>query len=648
MTVRASPPRLRLCSPSEAVRRFDEGTHAVGAAGVASYLSALTATGGLARYAGGERGADALPLLLAQLRERALGARSPAAPGEKVERPLHVLMVDPRAARPWPLRLATELASSLMFLLLLSVTWAAGGAALRRAVAPSGGAAAGLSAPSSGGLGGLGGGGPSFAPKEYVKAELPEKSVKMFADVLGCDEAKAELSEVVQYLRNPERFTRLGGKLPKGILLTGPPGTGKTLLARAVAGEAGVPFFYRAGSEFEEMFVGVGSRRVRALFAAAKKKAPCIVFIDEIDAVGGSRKAWEANSRKTLNQLLVEMDGFESNEGVIVLAATNLAETLDPALTRPGRFDRVVHVPVPDVGGRRAILAHYLSDKPLAGDVDCGAVARGTSGFSGAELANLVNVAAIRAAMLGEERINAALLDWARDRVLMGNERKSAQLSLDCRRLTAYHEGGHALVALRTPAAMPLHKATIMPRGSSLGMVQQLPDKDETSVSLRQMRARLDVCMGGRVAEELIFGEDAVTSGARSDLQQATQLARHMVTECGMSELLGPVYLADSDSGRFKPSADTERTVDEEVRRLLKESYERVRQLLGGAQRELHALAEALLEQETLTADQVRAVLAASKEATPPHAQAGGAEVSPLAQTSAATAAALPASPPPR
>jgi ATP-dependent metalloprotease len=371
-----------------------------------------------------------------------------------------------------------------------------------------------------------------------------------------------------------------------------------------------VPFFFRAGSEFEEMFVGVGSRRVRALFAAAKKKAPCIVFIDEIDAIGGSRKAWESNSRKTLNQLLVEMDGFEANDGVIVLAATNLPETLDGALTRPGRFDRHVHVPNPDIGGRRQILAHYLKDKPLSPDVDVGVLARGTSGFSGADLANLVNTAAIQAALTGADRVTAAQLDWARDRVLMGHERKSAVLSEECRKLTAFHEGGHALVALRTDGAMPLHKATIMPRGASLGMVQQLPDKDETSVSLRQMRARLDVCMGGRVAEELVFGADAVTSGARSDLQQATSLARHMVTECGMSDIIGPLYCADNGAGRFKPSPDTERVVDDEVRRMLRDSMERVRALLGGALPDLHAIAGALLERETLTGDEVRAVLA--------------------------------------
>ena len=617
-------------SPGDAVARFESNAWAGGPASVSAYLGALVATGQLASYASSQ--SDALPVLLGQLRERSLGGRTPVALGEKTDRPLHVVMVSPQgASRPWPARVAGELLTSLMVLFLFSVAWTAGGAALRRAtVGPSPtspSSAAGVTAMAApGAMGGMLGGssGAAFAPKEYVKGEVPEKSQKTFADVLGCDEAKTELQEVVEYLRHPERFTRLGGKLPKGILLTGPPGTGKTLLARAVAGEAGVPFFYRAGSEFEEMFVGVGSRRVRALFAAAKKKAPCIVFIDEIDAIGGSRKAWEANSRKTLNQLLVEMDGFEASEGVVVLAATNLAETLDAALTRPGRFDRTVHVPVPDIGGRRAILQHYLKDKPVAGDVDVAVLARGTSGFSGAELSNLVNVAAIRAAVQGEDRITASLLDWARDRVLMGNERRSAVISDENRRLTAFHEGGHALVALRTPGAHPVHKATIMPRGNSLGMVQQLPDKDETSVSLRQMRARLDVCMGGRVAEELVFGLDAVTSGARSDLQQATALARHMVSECGMSDAIGPMYLADAGgSGRFKPSADTDTLVDAEVRRLLKESYDRVRLLLKASLPELHDLAAALLERETLTGDQVQAILAAKKGTN------GGAQTAP-------------------
>ena len=284
--------------------------------------------------------------------------------------------------------------------------------------------------------------------------------IKTFADVKGCDEAKEELQEIVAYLKNPDTFTKLGGKLPKGVLLSGPPGTGKTLLARAVAGEAGVPFFYRAGSEFEEMFVGVGSKRVRQLFSAAKKKMPCIVFIDEIDAVGTSRKAFETQSRKTLNQLLTEMDGFEQNEGIIVIAATNIPEQLDPALTRPGRFDRLIHVPHPDIGGRREILAHYLADKPVEADVDVESLARGTSGFSGAELFNLVNMACVQAAVTGETTITSELLDWAKDRIVMGVERKSAILTEESKRLTAYHEAGHAIVALRTPGAMPVHKAT--------------------------------------------------------------------------------------------------------------------------------------------------------------------------------------------
>jgi ATP-dependent metalloprotease len=396
----------------------------------------------------------------------------------------------------------------------------------------------------------------SFDPKEYNKDALPEKSVKTFNDVKGCDEAKQELQEIVEYLKNPDKFTKLGGKLPKGVLLSGPPGTGKTLLARAVAGEAGVPFFYRAGSEFEEMFVGVGSKRVRQLFAAAKKKTPCIIFIDEIDAIGTSRKAFETQSRKTLNQLLTEMDGFEQNEGVIVIAATNIPEQLDPALTRPGRFDRMIHVGNPDIGGRREILTHYLADKPCDADVDVESLARGTAGFSGAELANLVNVAAVQAAVTGETSIGGALLEWAKDRIIMGVERKSAVLTEESKRLTAYHEAGHAVVALRTPGAMPVHKATIVPRGSALGMVTQLPDKDETSITRKQLLARLDVCMGGRVAEELIFGRDEVTTGAISDLQQATRLAAYMVAEVGLSDLVGPVHVDSmSKGGRSKTEA---------------------------------------------------------------------------------------------
>ena len=458
----------------------------------------------------------------------------------------------------------------------------------------------------------------SFDPKEYNKEALSEKSVKTFNDVKGCDEAKQELQEIVEYLKNPDLFTRLGGKLPKGVLLSGPPGTGKTLLARAVAGEAGVPFFYRAGSEFEEMFVGVGSKRVRQLFSAAKKKTPCIVFIDEIDAVGTSRKAFETQSRKTLNQLLTEMDGFEQNEGIIVIAATNIPEQLDPALTRPGRFDRLIHVPNPDIGGRREILAHYLSDKPVEADVDVESLARGTSGFSGAELFNLVNMACVQAAVTGETTITSELLDWAKDRIVMGVERKSAVLTEESKRLTAYHEAGHAIVALRTPGAMPVHKATIVPRGSALGMVTQLPDKDETSITRKQLLARLDVCMGGRVAEELIFGKDEVTTGALSDLQQATRLATYMVGEVGLSSLVGPVHVDSMSKGGRRA---TEALVDKEVVQLLRDSHARVTKLLTKHTADLHTLSAEMLRQETLTGDEIRAVLGmepAIKPAPPP------------------------------
>ncbi|KAF2562694.1 hypothetical protein F2Q70_00015133 [Brassica cretica] len=362
--------------------------------------------------------------------------------------------------------------------------------------------------------------------------------------------------------------------LPLGILLTGAPGTGKTLLAKAIAGEAGVPFFYRAGSEFEEMFVGVGARRVRSLFQAAKKKAPCIIFIDEIDAVGSTRKQWEGHTKKTLHQLLVEMDGFEQNEGIIVMAATNLADILDPALTRPGRFDRHIVVPSPDVRGRQEILELYLQGKPMSDDVDVKAIARGTPGFNGADLANLVNIAAIKAAVEGAEKLSAEQLEFAKDRIVMGTERKTMFVSEDSKKLTAYHESGHAIVALNTKGAHPIHKATIMPRGSALGMVTQLPSNDETSVSKRQLLARLDVCMGGRVAEELIFGQDHITTGASSDLSQATELAQYMVSSCGMSETIGPVHIKE------RPSSEMQSRIDAEVVKLLREAYERVKSLL--------------------------------------------------------------------
>ena len=435
-----------------------------------------------------------------------------------------------------------------------------------------------------------------------------ETSDKRFTDVMGCDEAKHELEETVAFLRNPDKFTRLGGKLPSGLLLMGPPGTGKTLLAKAIAGEAGVPFFYASGSEFEEMYVGVGARRMRDLFEAAKKRAPCIIFIDEIDAVGSSRQLKEQQAMKmTLNQLLVEMDGFEQNQGIIVIGATNYSDVLDDALLRPGRFDRHVVVPLPDVKGRRQILELYCSKVPLGSDVDLDVLSRGTPGMSGAELFNLVNQAALKAAADGLSSIDHAALEYSKDKILMGAERKSAVITAESAKLTAYHEGGHALVAMRTKGADPVHKATIMPRGQALGMVMQLPGQDQTSMSRRQMLARLDVCMGGRVAEELVFGEDAVTSGASSDIQQATNLARSMVMNWGMSDSVGVVFVTKNDTSI---SPEQRARIDVEVKKIHSASYERATKLLTSNRRELDRLAAALVERETLTGAEVADVIA--------------------------------------
>ena len=427
-----------------------------------------------------------------------------------------------------------------------------------------------------------------------------------FKDVMGVDEAKGELVEIVEYLRNPEKFTRLGGKLPKGLLLVGPPGTGKTMLARAVAGEAGVPFFYTSGSEFEEMFVGVGARRVRDLFKAAKQSSPCIIFIDEIDAVGSARNPKDQqNTRMTLNQLLTELDGFRKNEGVIVLAATNTPETLDKALIRPGRFDRTVNVPNPDVKGREEILAVHSKGVSVSKKIDWEVIARGTPGFSGADLANLVNVAALKAALDGAVEVGMSQLEHAKDRIMMGAERKSAVVAPENRKLTAYHEGGHALVALLTPGARPIHKATIVPRGQSLGMVMQLPEKDELNLTKKQLLAMLDVTMGGRVAEELIFGSDEVTTGASSDLRQATRLAREMVTKYGFGEN-GKVGLASTDYGDYGLSHEARKHIEEQVNKMLEEANLRATKLLKHHEKDLHMLAGELLDKESLTGAELR------------------------------------------
>eukprot|EP00271_Cylindrocystis_brebissonii_P003008 TRINITY_DN13758_c0_g1_i2.p1 TRINITY_DN13758_c0_g1~~TRINITY_DN13758_c0_g1_i2.p1 ORF type:complete len:1039 (+),score=196.23 TRINITY_DN13758_c0_g1_i2:171-3287(+) len=599
---------LNKVSPQGVIERFERREHDANPQVVAEYLRALVTTNGIADYLADERSGRAatLPTLLNDLQKRSRGENDALPPpGLTENQPLHVVMVDgkPKGGGNRIFSVIRDIIQALMFCFFGLSLWVIGQEALRRYTA---GVAGGVAGSAAGGMAG-----PSSAaaynPKEYSKEVLPEKSVKKFSDVKGCNEAKAELEEIVEYLKNPAKFTRLGGKLPKGVLLTGPPGTGKTLLAKAIAGEAGVPFYYRAGPEFEEMFVGVGAKRVRSLFQIAKKKSPCIVFIDEIDAIGGSRKQWEGHTKKTLNQLLVEMDGFEANEGIIVLAATNLPETLDPALTRPGRFDRHVTVPNPDQRGRQEILELYLTDKPLSPSIDVNTLARGTPGFSGADLANLVNEAAVRAATENSEQIETRHLEFAKDKILMGAERKSMVITPESLKCTAYHESGHAIVALRTPGAHPIHKATVTPRGDALGMVTQLPEKDETSMSRQQLLARLDVCMGGRVAEERVFGMAKVTSGARSDFAQATAVARHMVCDCGMSEAIGPMSV---DPGSSSLSPSTRDLIDREISRLLKESKRRVEKLLQKHDAELHHLAQALIARETLTSKEIEQELA--------------------------------------
>ena len=443
-----------------------------------------------------------------------------------------------------------------------------------------------------------------------------------FEDVAGVDEAKEDLQEIVEFLRDPQKFQRLGGRIPRGVLLVGPPGTGKTLLARAIAGEANVPFFTISGSDFVEMFVGVGASRVRDMFEQAKKNAPCIIFIDEIDAVGRHRGAGLGGGNdereQTLNQLLVEMDGFEANEGIILIAATNRPDVLDPALLRPGRFDRQIVVPNPDVTGRERILKVHVRKVPLSPDVDLKTVARGTPGFSGADLMNLVNESALMAARRGKRIVTMSEFEDAKDKIMMGAERRTLVMTEQEKMLTAYHEGGHALVALNVPATDPVHKATIIPRGRALGMVMQLPERDKLSMSYEQMTSRLAVLMGGRVAEEIVFGKEKVTSGAQSDIEQATKLARAMVTRWGFSDELGTVMYGENQEEVFlgysmgkqnNISESTSQKIDSEVRRLVESGLADATRILTTKRQDLESLAQGLLEYETLSGDEIRGVL---------------------------------------
>ena len=470
-----------------------------------------------------------------------------------------------------------------------------------------------------------GGGGAMGFGKSKAKLLTERQGRVTFNDVAGIDEAREELEEIVEFLRDPQRFSKLGGQIPKGALLVGSPGTGKTLLARAIAGEAGVPFFTISGSDFVEMFVGVGASRVRDMFEQAKKNAPCIVFIDEIDAVGRHRGHGLGNSNdereQTLNQLLVEMDGFEANEGIIIIAATNRPDVLDPALLRPGRFDRQVVVPIPDIDGREKILAVHMKKVPLAPDVLPRTIARGTPGFSGADLANLVNEAALLAARRNKRLVAMQEFEDAKDKVMMGAERRSMVMTDDEKKMTAYHEAGHAIVSVNEPASDPIHKATIIPRGRALGMVMRLPERDMYSYHRDKMHANLSVSMGGRVAEELVFGYDKVSSGASSDISHATGLARNMVTKWGMSDKLGPLQYEDQYEGylgyggqqRTMLSDETNKLIDSEIRQLVDNAHERATRILKKEEKKLHLLAEALLEFETLSGDEIKELLEKGK-----------------------------------
>ena len=467
--------------------------------------------------------------------------------------------------------------------------------------------------------GGMSGkGGPMSFGRSKAKLMEGGKVKTTFKDVAGCEEAKQDVQELVDFLKDPTKFQKLGGKIPRGVLMVGPPGTGKTLIARAVAGEAKVPFFTISGSDFVEMFVGVGASRVRDMFEQGKKHSPCIIFIDEIDAVGRSRGAGLGGGNdereQTLNQLLVEMDGFDTNEGVIIIAATNRPDVLDPALLRPGRFDRQVVVSNPDIIGREKILKVHAKKISMAPDVNLRTIARGTPGFSGADLANLVNEAALLAARKNKRIVTYQEFEEAKDKVMMGAERRSMVMSEEEKRLTAYHEAGHAIVTINEKAAYPIHKATIIPRGRALGMVMQLPERDEVSQTREQLHAQLAIAMGGRVAEEIIFGEDKVTTGAASDIEQATKRARAMVMRAGLSKELGPVAYGENEEEVFlgrsvarqqNMSEETARKVDNEIRKIVDKGYDRAKKVLTDKIDDLHKLAKALLTYETLTGEEI-------------------------------------------
>ncbi|MBN2701272.1 MAG: ATP-dependent zinc metalloprotease FtsH [Methylothermaceae bacterium] len=476
--------------------------------------------------------------------------------------------------------------------------------------------------------GGAGGRGAMNFGKSKARLMEEEKIKVTFKDVAGCEEAIEEVAEVVDFLKDPSKFQKLGGKIPRGILMVGPPGTGKTLIARGIAGEAKVPFFTISGSDFVEMFVGVGASRVRDMFEQAKKHAPCIVFIDEIDAVGRQRGAGLGGGHdereQTLNQLLVEMDGFEGNEGVIIIAATNRPDVLDPALLRPGRFDRQVTVGLPDIRGREQILSVHLRKVPTLDDVDPKVIARGTPGFSGADLANLVNEASLFAARANKKRVGMAELEKAKDKILMGVERRSMVMTDEEKSMTAYHEAGHAIVGLTVPEHDPVYKVSIMPRGRALGITMFLPERDQYSASKRKLESQIASLFGGRLAEAIIFGKEAITTGASNDIERATQLARNMVTKWGLSEKMGPLAYAEDEGEVFlgrsvtqhkNISEETARMIDEEIRGIIDRNYERAEQILTDNLDKLHMMAEALVKYETIDRAQIDAIMAGR---TPP------------------------------